>query len=230
MVDSSSVRARAASPALKMVLGRADSARRLVPAEPDGQFDQFGRGRGGAASARDVGGGVERFERFGVCARRRQSHVPGLQLGQDHGFGQEPVRSPALGGTGICVDAARQQRMREPHRVAVNREDALGLCLRKQLCSSLGRGAGDLREQFHGRSRDGCRNQEEVLDAGIEPADAHAHQLGKCSGQSRVGVGGSHVDGTRQFERIEGFPPEISAIRTMVGRANVRPSRAETSA
>ena len=120
--------------------------------------------------------------------------------------------------------------MREPHRVAVNREDALGLCLRKQLCSSLGRGAGDLREQFHGRSRDGCRNQEEVLDAGIERADAHAHQLGKCSGQSRVGVGGSHVDGTRQFERIEGFPPEISAIRTMVGRANVRPSRAETSA
>ena len=109
MVDSSSVRARAASPALKMVLGRADSARRLVPAEPDGQFDQFGRGRGGAASARDVGGGVERFERFGVCARCRQSHVPGLQLGQDHGFGQEPVRSPALGGTGICVDAARQQ-------------------------------------------------------------------------------------------------------------------------
>jgi len=162
MVDSSSVRARAASPALKMVLGRADSARRLVPAEPDGQFDQFGRGRGGAASARDVVGGVERFERFGVCARCRQSHVPGLQLGQDHGFGQEPVRSPALGGTGICVDAARQQRMRERHRVAVNREDALGLCLRKQLCSSLGRGAGDLREQFHGRRRDGCRNQEEV--------------------------------------------------------------------
>ena len=49
---------------LEMVLGRADSARRLVPAERDGQLDQFGRGRAGAASARDVGGSVERFECF----------------------------------------------------------------------------------------------------------------------------------------------------------------------
>ena len=149
---------------LEMVLGRADSARRLVPAEPDCQLDQFGRGRGGAASARDVGGGVERFERFGVCARRRQSHVPGLQLGQDHGFGQEPVRSPALGGTGICVDAARQQRMGEPHAIAVNRDDALGFVPRQAAPQLVRRGAGDLREQLHGRIRRRRGGQQDVAD------------------------------------------------------------------
>src|SRR6185369_5004312 len=101
MVDSSSVRARAASPALKMVLGRADSARPLVPAEPDGQFDQFGRGRGGAASARDVAAGALSVSGSALDAARAMCLA--FRLGQDHGFGQEPVRSPALGGTGICV-------------------------------------------------------------------------------------------------------------------------------
>ena len=112
---------------LEVIAGGAHPPHRLVPAQPDRELEQFGRGGRGATLAGTLCGGVERREGCLVGGGGGQREVAGAQLRCLLDGGQGAVRRTPTGRRGLGVGAAGQQRMGEADAVAVDGDHTVGL-------------------------------------------------------------------------------------------------------
>ena len=209
--------------------GGLDAPHRVVAAETDRQVDQLGCGGRRAAGARGVGGLIERSEDLLVAAGRGQCQMPGLELGLGLQRTQRAVHRAAGGRAGVGVDAAGQQWVGEPHPVSVERRRcprirpsrsagparaaSMSLAPRQQLDGGIG-DAGHAEQQCAGRPRRAGRSGVRTRSASV------------------AGNGWSAPPGPSPIARASssaksGLPPEISAMRSTVGREKVRPRRSE---
>jgi hypothetical protein len=89
-----------------------------------GESGQLGRGVGRAPGERQPCRAIELARDVLVRPGGGQREVPCVLLAVRHDACQARVQPPALRGRGLLVGHERQQRVREPHRVAVHPHDS----------------------------------------------------------------------------------------------------------
>ena len=189
---------------LEVVAGGAHPAHRFVPAQPDRELEQFGRGRRGATLAGALRGGVELRQGGLVGGGGGQREVAGAQLRCLLDGGQGAVRRAPPRRGGLGVGAAGQQRMGENDAVAVDGDHTVGFDVLEQLDDASGRGTGRAGQQIHRRGRHTRQRQEHVGGVTAVAARPFAHHLGQRGGQGRLGGRlPAAVEHTGELDRIE---------------------------
>ena len=92
------------------------------------------------------------------------------------------MHSPPPCRTGVGVDTLCQQRVVEPHPVAVDADDARVFDRFEQLDSARCRGSGGLREQVDGRIGNARRSEQHILDLAFHLTYPVAHQFSQRCG------------------------------------------------